>query len=583
MPRISDDTIQRVADASDVVDVIGSYLQLKRAGAMWKGLCPFHNEKTPSFTVNPSRQTFKCFGCGEGGTVFSFVMKYEHVDFPTAIRKLAARAGIAVAEESAGDTAKRGERDRLLAMQRDAAAWFHENLLRQKFAAHAREYLKARGVNSEIAVRWQLGFAPESWDALIGVLHERGYRDDEILKSGLVSVKDGERGGFYDRFRNRVMFPIRNDVGEVVAFSGRTLGDDSAKYVNSSETQVFTKGKVLFGLDKSKRAIIDKNEVIVCEGQIDLISIFEAGIHNVVAPQGTAFTEQQAQQLRRIAENVILCFDADAAGIKAAERSVPALLSTGINVLVAKMPAGEDPDSYIRKNGSAHFRKLLSAAPPFFDFILDHELPNTWTPEDKTILGERLAGLLGYIDDALLRETSARRVSIRLEVPFFTFEALVSARRANPRALSSERRESHVVQLNLSEAAILLCRVALKSLDARLWMRSQKLKPWDSGQDFQLVEKIIASDVDLGTPASFSTFLATLSPPEERAVLALNLDFVDANPLALVQESWQGMERQRIAAQIETLRNKMARDMGLEEAAALHKQILDLQNRLRHL
>ncbi|HEV2803653.1 MAG TPA: DNA primase, partial [Chthoniobacterales bacterium] len=324
MGTIPPQTIEQIAAANDIVEVIGTYFPLKRAGSTFKALCPFHQEKTPSFTVSPSRQTFHCFGCGAGGSVFRFVMDYEHLDFPAAVKKLATRVGIPVIEERGPST---GEDDRqhetrkaLVQLHAEAAEWFHDNLVKAKAGAPAREYLKGRGIDKRIAKDWQIGFAPESWDAFLSWALERGYQQRLLLESGLIARRDESAGEdrTYDRFRNRIMFPIHNDVGEVIAFSGRILDKDAetAKYVNSPETPLFRKGRVLFGLHKTKRGLIEADCAIVCEGQLDLITLFEAGITNVVAPQGTAFTENQARILKRFVSEVVLCFDADAAGQK---------------------------------------------------------------------------------------------------------------------------------------------------------------------------------------------------------------------------------------------------------------------------
>ncbi|MFL6593981.1 MAG: DNA primase, partial [Chthoniobacterales bacterium] len=318
MGSIPNSTIEQVAAANDIVEVIGSYFPLKRAGASFKALCPFHQEKTPSFNVSPQRQSFHCFGCGAGGSVFRFVMDYEHLDFPSAVKKLAARVGVPVIEDrtfSAAEDQAHEARRTLLQLHAEAADWFHENLLKREFAKPARDYLKKRGIDGAVAKNWQLGFAPDSWDACLNWALEAGYKRRHILQSGLVKPRDEDRPNeseVYDRFRGRIMFPICNDVGEVIAFSGRVLTSDSegAKYLNSPETPLFRKGSILFGLHKSKRALIEANSAIVCEGQLDLITLFEAGICNVVAPQGTAFTEQQARILKRFVAEVVLCFDA---------------------------------------------------------------------------------------------------------------------------------------------------------------------------------------------------------------------------------------------------------------------------------
>jgi DNA primase len=582
MPRISDDTVQRVAAASDIVDVIGSYLQLRRAGANWKGLCPFHHEKTPSFHVNPARQTFKCFGCGAGGTVFGFIMDYEKVDFPAAVRRLAARAGVQVAEESEGDERQRGERDRLLALHRDAAAWFHENLMRQRFAGHAREYLKGRGVNGEIAARWRLGYAPDSWDALGDCLRERGYTAEEIRKSGLVIVKEGS-SQFYDRFRNRVMFSICNDYGEVVGFSGRTLGDDPAKYVNSPETPLFTKGRMLFGLDKSKRAILAANEAVVCEGQLDLISAFEAGVQNVTAPQGTAFTAQQARLLRRFAESVVLCFDSDTAGRKAVERSLPALLSVGLAVRVARVPAGEDPDSLVRKQGAEALRKVVAEARDYFDDALDEELTPGAAPQRRAALARKIAGFVKIIDDPALRETVATRMRARLELTEAAFAMLVKEAKLPDPDREDEPTPEEAAEIELPEAARLLCRLAILSPEAREWMRARPEPAATFGPAYALVDRLLAAEAPLEEPAAFAAFSATLPREQERALVGLRLGAKPENAPQRAADTWAGLLRQQLSAEIATLQARQRLpELPVEEVASLHKQILDLQKRLGH-
>jgi DNA primase len=591
MPRISEDTVQRVAAASDIVDVIGGSLQLKRSGTTWKGLCPFHNEKTPSFHVNPARQTYKCFGCGAGGSVFRFVMDYEHVDFPAAVRRLAARAGIPIAEESEGDERRRGERDRLVGLHRDAAAWFHENLMRQRFAAHAREYLKGRGINSEIAARWKLGYAPDSWDACTTMLRKAGYTTEEILRSGLVTTKEAEtpksklqNPKFYDRFRNRVMFPISNDYGEVIAFSGRTLGDDPAKYVNSPETPLFTKGRVLFGLEKAKRAILASNEAIVCEGQLDLISAYEAGVENVTAPQGTAFTPQQARLLRRFAESVVLCFDSDSAGRKAVERSLPALFAAGLAVRVARVPAGEDPDSLVRNKGPQALRDVVSKASDYFDVVLGEELIPGLPPQRRAALARRVAGFLKLVTDPALRETLAARVRTRLELTETAFAALLAAAVIPDAAAEEEPVVANVAEISLPEPARLLCRMAILSPEARSWLRGQLERAASFGEEYALVDRLAQSELALEDPGAFAAFSATLSAPEERALASLRLGKPPQNPVAVVQDAWRGLMRSRLSAEMTALQARMRHpDTPMDELTSLHKQILDLQNRLGHV
>ena len=459
MASIPTETIEQIAAANDIVEVIGAYFPLKRAGANFKALCPFHQEKTPSFTVSPQRQTFHCFGCGVGGSVFRFVMEYEHVDFPSAVRKLAARVNIPVVEErgaSASEDRQHEARRNLLRLHAEAAEWFHDNLLKKQLAASAREYLKKRGIPIEIAKRWQLGYAPDEWNAFGSWAQGRGYRESELLASGLVKTKDdaepdpspdAKQKSAYDRFRGRLMFPICNDVGEVIAFSGRILQNDKegAKYLNSPETPLFRKGKVLFGLHKTKRPLIEANCAIVCEGQIDLITLFEAGITNVVAPQGTAFTENQARVLKRYVNEVVLCFDADAAGQKAAERSLDALLQNDLIVRVAEMPPGEDPDSLIRRKGKEEFEKRIAGARDFFDYWIEREVATVdlGSLGAKMELARKLADTVSRVNDSLMKSEISNKVSARLQIPTAEFERLLpKPSRARSSDGESQRREA---------------------------------------------------------------------------------------------------------------------------------------------
>src|SRR6266542_4183624 len=451
MGTIPSETIEQIAAANDIVEVIGSYFPLKRAGANFKALCPFHQEKTPSFTVSPSRQTFHCFGCGVGGSVFRFVMDYEHVDFPSAVRKLAARCGITIVEKrGAADEERQYETRRtLLKLHAEAAEWFHENLVKREVGESARKYLKQRGITAEIAKRWQLGYAPDEWDAFGSWARARGYDARDLITSGLVRTKDEADSDqnqisnlkpqtSYDRFRGRIMFPIHNDVGEVIAFSGRLLKDEegAAKYLNSPETPLFRKGNVLFGLHKTKRALIEADCAIVCEGQIDLISLFEAGITNVVAPQGTAFTENQARILKRFVDEVVLCFDSNAAGAKAAERSLDALLQNDLIVRVVELPVGEDPDSLVRREGKEKFENRVASAQDFFDYWIEREMEaaDVSSLGAKMQVARRLAETVSRVHDPLMRGEVVNRASARLGVSPADFGTLLSTR---PRGTAS--------------------------------------------------------------------------------------------------------------------------------------------------
>lgn len=589
MGLISEESIQRVVDANDIVDVVGSYFPLKRAGTSFRALCPFHREKSPSFHVNPARQTFHCFGCGAGGGVLRFVMDYEHLDFPTAVRRLAQRVNIPIVEEASTpeDDRKQGLRKRLLALHAEAAQWFHHNLLKSQDGAAARNYLKSRGLNSEIAKTWKLGYAPESWDALLNYLRERKFSREEIELSGLTSSKDDKPGApLYSRFRNRVMFPIHNDYGEVVAFSGRTLESDpkAAKYVNSPETPLFTKGRVLYGLDKTKRDLIEKNAAIVCEGQIDLISAFEAGVRHVIAPQGTAFTSDQARLLKRYVETVLLCFDSDAAGKKAADRSVPTLLSQGLTVKIVPLPPGEDPDSLIRKQGPEAFLKLVGNAKEYFEHNLTEAFASGEIEDSagKSRLVRRLAPPLALVQDAVLRESILGRISSRLGVSPASIRDGMKAPsiEKEPQDPGLEHPPEEII--SLSAGMKMLGQLILDSADVREWLRSQPPMAEFEPQAAVLDKVVHADFPDHSMPPA--SLMTKLTLAEERFLFSLEALRAVPNALERAKSTLQGLRKRQLQQKIDGLKSRVGdSSLTLEESQKIQKQILDLTIRMADL
>jgi DNA primase len=527
MPRISPETIEQITAALNIVDVIGSYFPLRRAGTEFRALCPFHQEKTPSFYVNPDKQTFYCFGCQRGGSIIQFVEEYEHVDFPEAVRRLAGRAGIAIQQEefSAEEEAKQNLRKRLLRLHFEAADWFHRNLLRTRAAEAARGYLKSRGLNIDVAKRWQLGYAPDSWTALTEWAQGSGFSKDELILSGLVKPKDqnNSRSRCYDRFRHRLMFPITNDLGEVIGFSGRQIDPAATggKYVNSPESPLFSKGNILFGLSKSKRAIARARQAIVLEGQIDLITSFEAGIENVVAPQGTALTERHAVLLKRFAEEVVLFFDADAAGERAAERALEILYGVGLQVKIGVLPSGEDPDSLIRKNGVDRFRTLIAGAKDFFDFEIERGLGpegDSSSIARRVALARRVVQFAGSVPDPVVRDTMMNRLASRLRLPRESLDRAASPQRRTQSASDSDLEMTNKVIAPIGVIGV-LCHAVLTNQRLLQWIREQ---PWlailEPIEDTELLQKILGSRVQAEAPNSLATFLAGLEKAEVAAL-----------------------------------------------------------------
>ena len=444
---LSPATRERIRAASDIVDVIGSYVPLKKAGANFTALCPFHKEKTPSFNVNPGKQIFHCFGCHKGGDVFTFVKEYENIGFMDAVRRLAERAKIPLEfENSPGAQESRHLKDQLLEIHDQLAQRWQNCLASEAAGQLARDYLAKRGVSADAIKLFRIGAAPESWDDTVNWARSKKFDLATVAQAGVIiakesgapptadddatapaasghaplaSAKPGSAIRYYDRFRGRLMFPICDEQGRVVAFSGRVLaGDDPRKYVNSPETPIFTKSKIFFGLDKSKRAILDAGFAIICEGQLDLIACFMAGVQNIVAPQGTAFTEQHARILKRYANEVVLCFDSDNAGQNATVRALDHLLASGLAVRVAVVPAPHDPDSFIKASGGAAFQQLIAGAEGFFDYYLSRLCTTNDLATDKGRLAvlRAMAESVYKTGNGVLIDTYAQKTALRLGV-----------------------------------------------------------------------------------------------------------------------------------------------------------------------
>src|SRR5688572_13274684 len=413
----SDQLLEQIRAANDIVEIIGASLPLKRAGANFRTLCPFHKEKTPSFNVNPHLQIFHCFGCHKGGNVFRWIQEYENLSFPEAVRRLAERARIPLEfDRNPENQQTRSLKDALLQIHEQITQRWHAALKNEGAAQIARDYLAKRGVSDEAIQIFRLGFAPDAWDDTINWGKSKNYEPGLLEKAGLVIPREGG-DGYYDRFRGRLMFPICDEQGRVIAFSGRILTDEkTAKYVNSPETPIFTKGKVFFGLDKTKRAILDAGFAIICEGQLDLIACYMAGVKNMVAPQGTAFTPDHARILRRYVDEVVLCFDSDTAGQSAAARVQESLLASGLSVRVVTIPAPHDPDSFIKTYGGPAFQDLVSKSREFFDFYLDHlcAIHDPRTEKGQVAVVKAMGEMVRKTGDAVLMDKYAQKTSMKL-------------------------------------------------------------------------------------------------------------------------------------------------------------------------
>jgi DNA primase len=411
--------VDQVRAAVDIVKFIGDYVKLRKTGANYTGLCPFHSEKTPSFAVHPIKQIFHCFGCGVGGDVFKFVMLIDSLPFPEALRRVAEKVGVRI-EEREGDAtydANTKLRNTLMKMHDVAARFFAAQLGATAEGRAARGYLADRGITDEMVGRFRIGYAPGDGQSLVRQFSSEEFDRDAREKSGLILV-DAERQRPYDRFRRRIIFPISNDSGKVVAFAGRALGDDHPKYLNSPETAIYTKSRLLYHLDRAAQAIRKLDYAVLVEGYMDCIAVATAGIENVVASCGTSLTDGQVRLLGRYTRRVVVNYDPDSAGMAATERSLTLLLEAGFEAKVLALPGGLDPDEFIRKRGVEAYAELLRIAPTYLDYLTDRASTthDVRTPEGKVAAVNAILPYLAKVPNPIMRTELAGRLAERLRV-----------------------------------------------------------------------------------------------------------------------------------------------------------------------
>ena len=588
MSRIPEETLQQVLAATDIVDLVGRVVKLRRAGVNWVGLCPFHQEKSPSFNVSPQRGTYHCFGCGAGGNAFRFVMEHDGLSFVEAVKRLADASGIRIEEEVWDANAERAAKERaaLMRVHSEIAAWYHSLLMRHPVAAPARDYLKGRGINAATAKSWQMGYAPASGDFLREWALERKFPENVLVTAGILAT-DEEDGRTYPRFRQRLMFPIRNDYGEVIAFSGRLLDSQAkaAKYLNSPETPIFSKSRVLFGLDRSKRAIIKAGRAIVCEGQIDMITVFEAGFENVVAPLGTAFTEFHARMLKRHADEVVLCFDSDNAGYKAAERAFSILSPTGIVVKIAPLPPGEDPDSLIRGQGPDAFRHHLDDARDFFEHMISFAAANRDLNDtrEKTRFAGEMASMIRLLDNPIARDAAIQKVAVRLGLPETDYRRQV-ARTAKPQAAAREDLHGSPVPAGQplppqDKTALLLCRYALSDAAILRWLREtgrQSICADIPGSD--LLAIVWQAEASLASPAELMPFLSSLSREEEGAFTKMLAQPMPGGGQHEAAHALEALEVKRLQSLLQRAQTELKQPgLSSDALAQLQQRVLSLR------
>ncbi|MFO1482749.1 MAG: DNA primase [Verrucomicrobiaceae bacterium] len=598
MPRIPEETIQQVIAATDIVALIGRSVKLRKAGTNYLGLCPFHNERTPSFNVSPSRGTYHCFGCGAGGSVIRFVMEHDSLSFIEAVKRLADAAGIRVEEEvwDANAEAEAKQRSLLLRANREAAEWFHLLLMKHKLAAPAREYLKSRGINAEMAKRWQMGYAPQSTTFYREWMSQKKLPEHVMVEAGIfiqpTEDENGQTSRPYARWRHRLMFPIRNNNGDVIAFSGRVLEKDQkgGKYVNSPETPVFKKSQVLFGFDKSKGFISKAGQAIVCEGQIDMIMVFEAGLQNVVAGQGTAFTEQHARLLKRVCNEVVLCYDSDNAGREAAEKAFRILSPQEISVRVADLPQGEDPDSLIRKQGANALREIIANAPEFLEHKIRHMRASTKGDSmvERVRMAEQVAGAISIFQGVAQRVAAVNKVAKLLEISEEQLGALVKRAAVEHKnhadtpgrttATANVADEAGKLLALQHKHAVLICQMALNDSEVLHWLREADCENLIRDvPGTELLALLMHSRYNPMDETSQLAFMAGLERHQEAAFAQLQTRQRPPGGLEEARQALYRLELARLEALIQGTQARL-RQPGLPEAEMerLQQQVVEL-------
>ncbi|MBU5438244.1 DNA primase [Tissierella sp. MSJ-40] len=419
---INDETIEKVRDSCDIVNIVSDYVPLRKTGSNYVGLCPFHNEKTPSFTVSETKRLYHCFGCGEGGDAVTFIMKMENLSFPEAIKFLADKLGIPIEENKKINNKYIDEKNKCYKINREAALFFLNNLNNNETAL---QYLKRRNINKKVIKQFGLGYSLNNWDSLYNYLREKGYTQEEIEKTGLIGKKKGDNG-YYDKFRNRIMFPIIDTKSRVVGFGGRVLDNSMPKYLNSQDTIVFSKGNQLYGLNLLNK-YSNRKRIVLVEGYMDVISLYNNGINYGVASLGTALTESQVKLIKRYGESIYICYDSDLAGINATTKAIQLFLKEGIDPKIIMLPSGKDPDDFIKEKGIEGFEKLFNEALTHIDFkvYINKQKYDLNKAEDKIKFTRGIAQIIKELKspiekdvyiDKISKETNISKEAIEKEV-----------------------------------------------------------------------------------------------------------------------------------------------------------------------
>jgi len=548
MSQITD----QIKDRIDMVELVREYVpSLKKLGLNWKANCPFHQEKTASFVVSPEKQIWHCFGCGKGGDVFGFIRETEGLEFPDALRVLAKRAGVKLVKQ---DPKLESERSRILDMLRLSAAWYHKALLSAKSGDTARAYVKKREIKEKTLAEWQIGFAPDKWDELLKYLTSRGYREQEIAKAGLASAND--RGGYYDRFRNRLLFPIKDAHGSVVGFTGRKLKeeDTGGKYINTAETSVFHKSRVLYGLSAAKQSIRQNDLAIVVEGNMDCLSSHQAGVTNTVAASGTALTGDQVRLLKRFTKNICLAFDPDEAGQEALTRGLQIAWQEDMAIKVASLPAGMDPDDVIKKDVN-EWKNIINSAQDFMEwmFVKAEKDNDITTAQGKKSAAKTLLSWISRLPNAIEQTHYLQILGRKIGVDENILRGMI-AREKPDISVRPDAGKSGLVGSGsrakrsiIDQTAIRLAALLLKTNDIKLYLDNLSLD-WIADEDVKSLYKSLKFFYDGQVKEGKETWLSSL----EEGVAALGREV-----LILSDESALGHTDKELEEEVQSLISRL--------------------------
>ncbi|MFV1951398.1 MAG: DNA primase [Nitrospinota bacterium] len=587
MNYISDRLIEEVRVACDIVEIISDHLPLKKSGKNFKGLCPFHSEKTPSFVVSPEKQIFHCFGCGAGGNVYQFLMKSEGISFVDAVSHLAERQGIPIPKKS-GDSGENDKRKRLYEINKLAADYFHKRLLESSEGEKARGYLKKRDIDGNTINRFLLGYAPLSWDHLLRYFVKKGVPPALLEKVGLIIAKE-RRDGYYDRFRDRIIFPIFNTQGMVIGFGGRIIdGSDQKgpKYLNSPETAIYKKGSNLYGLNLAKDIIRKEGSALIVEGYVDLIALYRHGIENVVSVSGTALTGRQVLLLRRYTDKAVIVFDADSAGRSAAEKGYDLLLERGMKVKIIALPGGSDPDSFIRKWGRDDFLKRIQNAVSFIEYMIERiaEEMNLSSLEGQVDGVNRILPFLSRIPNSVERDSYMSTIEEKMGIS--SNALLMELRKASlrqrkgvdlsyvPEKVKKVVAEQSLIQLMLMDNTN-IGRI-------REYVSKENFEDHDLGQIASVLFDLLDKNEEISPRKVIDLLLET---HQKEIVSRLVIDHIEYDNVdKAVDDCIKAVKRRDIRCEISTIKQqrKEAIEMGrLEEYRILQERYIQLRQEMR--